>query len=112
VVRFESRIAKFFAQKIRQPHIFLQRQQTRAALQNLAGEGAKSRPNFQDKIVPSDLGLLDNPARQVLIVQEILSQFFSPVARPRRRALRESVKDSSADQPERLGSAPAVHKKL
>jgi len=33
-------------------------------------------PNFQDKIVPTDLGLLDNPARQVLIVQEILSQFF------------------------------------
>jgi hypothetical protein len=76
VVQFESRVAKFFAQKIRQPRIFLQRQQTRAALQNLAGEGAEPRPYFQNKIVPTDLGLLDNPARQVLIVQEILSQFF------------------------------------
>ena len=76
MVQFESRVAEFFAQKIRQPRIFLQRQQTRAALQNLAGEGAKPRPNFQDKIVPTDLGLLDNPARQVLVVQEILSQFF------------------------------------
>src|SRR5213079_991763 len=76
VVQFESRVAEFFAQKIRQPRIFLQRQQTRATLQNLAGEGAKPRPNFQDKIVRTDLGLLDNPARQVLVVQEILSQFF------------------------------------
>src|SRR5205814_7036117 len=76
VVQFESRVAEFLAQKICQPRIFLQRQQTRAALQNLAGEGAKPRPNFQDKIVPADLGLLDNPARQVLVVQEILSQFF------------------------------------
>ena len=32
MAKFESRVAKFFAQKIGQPRIFLQRQQTRAAL--------------------------------------------------------------------------------
>ena len=49
MVQFESRVAKFFAQKIRQPRIFLQRQQTRAALQNLAGEGAKPGPISRTK---------------------------------------------------------------
>src|SRR5947207_6830780 len=76
MAKFESRIVKFFAQKIRQSRIFLQRQQTRTALEDLAGDRAKPRPNLQNKIVRNNLGLLDNPTRQVLIVQEILSQFF------------------------------------
>src|SRR5205807_2933610 len=76
MANLESRLAKFFAQKISQPRILLQRQQTRAALQDLAGKGAEPRSNFENKIVRANLRLLDYPTCQVLIVQEVLPQSF------------------------------------
>jgi len=70
------RIQKFFAQEIDEPRIFFQREQTRAAPQNLTAECAKAWSNFQNKIFSADLSLLDDPAREVLIVQKILPEFF------------------------------------
>jgi hypothetical protein len=48
----------------------------RAASQDFTAQCAKARANFQNKILSADLSLVDDPAREVLIVQEILPELF------------------------------------
>ena len=76
MVNLAFRIGKFFAQKIDEPCILLQREQRGAALRDLTAECAEPWPNFQNKIFSANLSLLDDPAREVLIVQKILPEFL------------------------------------
>ncbi len=76
MLKIESWISKFFAQEIHEPRVLFQREQTRAAFQNLFRQRTEPGSNFQNKIIRLDLSLIDDPARQILIVQKILAERF------------------------------------
>ena len=112
MANFACRIRKFFAQEIDEPRIFFQRKQTCAVLQDITAECAKARLNFQNKILSADLSLPDDPAREILIVQKILPEFFCQDVRQPERVLFEFVTDSRRVSLERPENGPTVHKKL
>ena len=48
----------------------------RAFFKNKLGQRAQAGPDLEDIILRSDLRLIDNPARQVLVVQKVLTERF------------------------------------
>ena len=61
------------AQKIRQPRVFFQRQHTRSFVQYQFRQCAETWSDFDYIILSSQIGLIDDPPREILIVQKILS---------------------------------------
>jgi len=71
---FQLSIPEFFAQKFSQAPILLDGENARAFRERRLGERSKSRPDFEDVIFVRQLGLLDDPTRQVLIVKKSLAE--------------------------------------
>src|SRR5205807_9043346 len=71
---FQLSISEFFAQKFSQARVLLDSENARAFRERKLGERSKSRPVFDDVIFVRQIGLLDDPARQVLIVKKSLTE--------------------------------------
>ena len=71
---FQLSIPEFLAQKFSQAPIFLDGKNARAFRKRRLGERSKSRPDFDYLIFVRQIGLLDDPARQVLIVKKSLAE--------------------------------------
>ena len=72
----EAAIGQAGAQKIRQSAILFDRQNSCAGGEQGLGDCAETRPDFHHKIRRGNPSLLHHPARQILIVQEILPERF------------------------------------
>src|SRR5262245_48669547 len=71
---FKPLIPEAGTQKICKSRILFDRQNTRAFFKNKPRQRAQAGPDFDHIIFCSDLRLIDNPASEVLIVQEVLAE--------------------------------------
>jgi len=73
---FESLLPEARMQKLCKSRIPFDRENVRAFFKNKLGQRAQAGPDLEDIILRSDLRLIDNPARQVLVVQKVLTERF------------------------------------
>src|SRR6476646_2866481 len=73
---FKSVIPEARTQKLCKSRILFDRQNMRSFFHKKPRQRAQTGPDLDDIIFRSDLRLIDDPARQVLIVQEILAKSF------------------------------------
>src|SRR5450759_5539412 len=71
---FQLSIPEFFAQKFSQARVLFDSENARAFRERKLGERSKSRPDFDYVTFVRQIGLLDDPARQVLIVKKSLAE--------------------------------------
>ena len=64
------------SQKIRQPRVFLDRQNLRAGGEGKLRQRAQSRPDFDDVIFRREFRPGDDPLREIPVVEEILAKRF------------------------------------
>ena len=73
---FQRRARESFPHKFHEPSVLFDREHARARIENEFGESTEARADFDDVIVWRQIGFLDDPAREVTIVQKILPESF------------------------------------
>src|SRR4029078_6070725 len=71
---FKPLICETRTQKLCKSRILFNRENMRAFFQNKSGQRAQAGPELDHIIFRSDLRLIDNPTREILIVQKILAE--------------------------------------
>lgn len=71
---FQLSIPEFLAQEFSQARVLLDGENSCAFRERKLGERSKSRPDFDDVIFVRQISLVDDPARQVLIVKKSLAE--------------------------------------
>ena len=71
---FKSFIREARTQELCKSRILFDCENMRAFFQNKSGQCAQARPDLDHIIFRSDLRLIDNPTREILIVQKILAE--------------------------------------
>src|SRR5262249_5904928 len=74
---FKSLIPESRTQKLCKSCVLFDRQNMRAFFQKKPGQRAQAGPDFDHIVFRSDLGLIDDPASEILIVEKILTALLN-----------------------------------